>query len=180
MSDRVRRRVGPWERRRLAGIFSAFQRSVSMTLRHQRAEFSEQPPKAAPDNACRSRRGSGGAGFASAPVRNRAERGKQVVWLQTARLTRGPGNARIFLFVPAGTRVPVDEFVRRGGGRSGRASRGCISVGEPALAAPPQVPQTPPWQPHNWPYGGPSLTARPLRSCESRGSSGSGDPVGVA
>ena len=32
-----------------------------MTLRHQRAEFSEQPPKAAPDNACRSRRGSGGA-----------------------------------------------------------------------------------------------------------------------
>ncbi len=25
MSDRPRRRVGPWERRRLAGIFSAFQ-----------------------------------------------------------------------------------------------------------------------------------------------------------
>ena len=25
MSERLRRRVGPWERRRLAGIFSAFQ-----------------------------------------------------------------------------------------------------------------------------------------------------------
>ena len=53
-------------------VVAEIERNVSTTLRHQRDEFSEQPleaahePQAAKDNAYRSRRGSGEAGFASA------------------------------------------------------------------------------------------------------------------
>ncbi len=55
MSERLRRRVGPWERRRLAGIFSAFQ-ALLFFARRQAARSKtrldeESPPKTRPDEA---------------------------------------------------------------------------------------------------------------------------------
>ena len=121
----------------------------------------------------------GGAGFASAPVRNRAERGKQVVWLQTGRLTRGPRNTRILISVPPGTRgvwwVPAEEFVRRGKRERSRFARlylywGTSSCG-PAAGSPNPSLATPQLAVRRA-----LLKARSALIPKSQGYSGSGDP----